>query len=107
MQEDVTMNTNRFGSVKVTGYWATTIVSALELLAGGVTDLVYGKIALVGGEPVVEILAHRGYPVDVLPILGMWKRPRVLTLLLLRFPRLKERIVQEDVDDDAQAVPLN
>ena len=49
--------------MKVIGYWATTTVVALELLAGGVTDLIHGGTSVVAGEPVVEILAHLGYPV--------------------------------------------
>ena len=30
-------------SAKAIGYWATTIFVALELLAGGLTDLVHGR----------------------------------------------------------------
>ena len=76
--------------MKVIGYWATTIVVALELLAGGVTDLIHGGTSVVAGEPVVEILAHLGYPVYLLTILGVWKLPAGITLLVPRFPRLKE-----------------
>ena len=32
--------------MKVIGYWVTTAVVALELLAGGVTDLVHGEQTL-------------------------------------------------------------
>ncbi|HEY7415096.1 MAG TPA: DoxX family protein [Ktedonobacteraceae bacterium] len=75
---------------KVISYWVTTIFTALELLAGGVTDLMHGKAALVAGEPVVEVLAHLGYPVYLLTILGVWKLLGAITLLAPRLPRLKE-----------------
>ncbi len=60
--------------MKGIGYWATTIIVALELLAGGVTDLVHGPTLLFVGEPVVEVLAHLGYPVYLLTILGVWRQ---------------------------------
>jgi uncharacterized membrane protein YphA (DoxX/SURF4 family) len=90
MKEDMMMKTNKIGSSKVISYWATTMVTALELLAGGVTDLVHGRTALVAGEPVAEVLAHLGYPVYLLTILGVWKLLGAIALLVPRFPRLKE-----------------
>jgi hypothetical protein len=41
--------------MKGIGYWATTSIVALELLAGGVTDLVHGRTSLVAGQPVAEV----------------------------------------------------
>lgn len=76
--------------IKVIGYWATTIFVALELLAGGVTDLVHGRELLFVGDPVVEVLAHLGYPAYLLTILGVWKLLGAIALLAPRFPRLKE-----------------
>ena len=75
---------------KVIAYWATTIIIALELLAGGVTDLVHGREVLVAGQPVVEVIAQLGYPVYLLTILGLWKVLGGIALLVPRFPRLKE-----------------
>jgi uncharacterized membrane protein YphA (DoxX/SURF4 family) len=75
---------------KMIAYWATTTVVALELLAGGVTDLVHGGTMVVAGPPVVEILAHLGYPAYLLTILGLWKLPGGIALLVPGFPRLKE-----------------
>jgi uncharacterized membrane protein YphA (DoxX/SURF4 family) len=75
---------------KVIAYWATTAVIAFELLLGGLTDLVHGGTSLVAGQPVVEILAHLGYPAYVLTILGVWKLPGGIALLAPGFPRLKE-----------------
>lgn len=84
MKEDAMMKT------KVIGYWVTTIFTALELLAGGMTDLMHGRTALVAGEPVAEVLAHLGYPIYLLTILGVWKLLGAIALLAPRFPRLKE-----------------
>jgi len=75
---------------KMISYWVTTIFTAFELLAGGVTDLMHGRTALVVGEPVAEVLVHLGYPVYLLTILGVWKLLGAITLLAPRFPRLKE-----------------
>lgn len=75
---------------KTIGYWATTIFVAIELLAGGLTDLVHGHEALVVGPPVVAVITHLGYPVYVLTILGGWKLLGAMALLMPRFPRLKE-----------------
>ena len=84
VKEDMTMK------LKVIGYWATTAVVALELLAGGVTDLIHGPALLFAGDPVVPVLAQLGYPVYLLTILGVWKLLGAIVLLIPRFPRLKE-----------------
>jgi hypothetical protein len=77
-------------NLKVIGYWATTAFAALELLAGGATDLAHGKTALVAGEPVAEVLAHLGYPAYLLTILGALKLLGGIALLVPGVPRLKE-----------------
>ncbi len=77
-------------NLKVIGYWTTTAFAALELLAGGVTDLAHGRTALVAGKPVVAVLAHLEYPVYLLTILGVWKLLGGVALLAPRLPRLKE-----------------
>jgi hypothetical protein len=77
-------------SAKAIGYWATTSFVALELLAGGLTDVVHGREALVAGQPVVAVITHLGYPVYMLTILGGWKLLGAVALLMPRFPRLKE-----------------
>src|SRR5258708_8504069 len=73
--------------MKVIGYWVTTVAVALELLAGGVTDLIHGGTELVAGQPVVQIVTHEGYPVYLLTILGVWKIPGAIALLPPPFPR--------------------
>jgi uncharacterized membrane protein YphA (DoxX/SURF4 family) len=89
MKENM-MRTNAMDSSRVIGYWVTTIVAVFDLLAGGVTDLIHGRTGLVTGEPVTEVLAHLGYPVYLLTILGLWKLLGAIALLVPRFPRLKE-----------------
>jgi len=75
---------------KETVYWTTTILIALETLAGGVTDLAHGRTMLVSGPSVVEVITQLGYQVYLLKILGIWKLFGGITLLVPRFPRLKE-----------------
>src|SRR5437879_2479352 len=75
---------------KAIGYWITTTLIALETLAGGVTDLAHGRTMLVSGRRVVNVITQLGYPVYLLKILGVWKLLGAITLLVPRFPRLKE-----------------
>jgi uncharacterized membrane protein YphA (DoxX/SURF4 family) len=90
MQEEMTMNMKVIGSSKMIGYWTTTIIVALELFVGGVTDLIHGPALLIAGDPVVLALTHLGYPLYLLTILGVWKLLAAIALLVPRFPRLKE-----------------
>jgi DoxX-like family len=64
-------------------YWLFTILIAFELAAGALWDLLrieYVRVALT----------QLGYPLYVLVILGAWRIPGALALLVPRFPRLKE-----------------
>ena len=90
IQEDMKMNMKVIGSSKMIGYWTTTIIVTLELLVGGVTDLIHGRELLFVGDPVVLVLAHLGYPLYLLSILGVWRLLGAIALLVPRFPRLKE-----------------
>src|SRR6266566_1155842 len=76
--------------MKVIGYWMTTTLIALETLAGGVTDLMHGRANLFSGPRVVDVVTSLGYPVYVLAILGIWKIPGAIVLVIPRFLRLKE-----------------
>jgi hypothetical protein len=76
--------------LKLIVYWIATAAVVLEMLAGGVTDLVHGGTGLFVGEPVVQVLTHLGYPTYLLMILGVCKVPCALVLLAPRLPRLKE-----------------
>jgi len=72
------------------GYWAATTLIGLETLAGGVTDVARGRTMLVSGPFVADIIAHLGYPPYFLMILGLWKIPGAIVLLVPGWPRLKE-----------------
>jgi hypothetical protein len=69
--------------LRAIGYWLPTVIVAWEMIAGSMWDLL--RI-----EFVRTIFAHLGYPLYLLTILGIWKLPCALVLLLPRFPRLKE-----------------
>jgi uncharacterized membrane protein YphA (DoxX/SURF4 family) len=75
---------------KVTFYWATTSLIALETLVGGVMDLTNGPTEVVGGPLVSNVLASLGYPGYMLWIIGIWKILGAITLLIPGFLRLKE-----------------
>jgi DoxX-like family len=65
------------------GYWASTGVTGLAFLAGGLGDLVRSPAVVAG-------MTHLGYPAYFATILGAWKALGALALLVPRFPRLKE-----------------
>lgn len=69
--------------VRAIAYWAFTIPVAFEMAAGGMWDLL--RI-----EYVRVILAHLGYPLYLLYIIGVPRIPCAFVLLLPGFRRLKE-----------------
>lgn len=70
------MNRNRI-------YWVTTVLLAVELVWGGMWDVLR--------VPQVRVIIDRlGYPAYFLVILGVWKLLGAVALLVPRFPRLKE-----------------
>lgn len=71
-------------------YWISTILIALETLAGGVLDLAHGPTNAFGGTHVVSVVKGLGYPVYLLVILGVWKIPGAVTLVAPGLRRLKE-----------------
>lgn len=75
---------------KMIAYWLTTVLIALETLAGGVTDLMHGQTSIFSGLFVVDVITHLGYPVYLLMILGLWKLAGGIVLLVPRLPRVKE-----------------
>ncbi|MEP7342547.1 MAG: DoxX family protein [Acidobacteriota bacterium] len=68
---------------KLIGYWATTAILAFVLLSGGAAQLAHRPEN-------VEGMAHLGYPLYFMTILGIWKLPGGIALLAPRFPLLKE-----------------
>jgi len=71
-------------------YWATTSLIALETFAGGVIDLTHGRTGVVSGPFVTQIVTSLGYPAYILLILGIFKIPGAITLVVPGFLRLKE-----------------
>src|SRR5947209_2671548 len=64
-------------------YWVTTALTAFVFLSGGAADL-----ARPAG--LMEGMALLGYPAYLVTILGVWKVLGGVTVLLPRFPTLKE-----------------
>jgi hypothetical protein len=71
-------------------YWTTTSLIAFETFAGGVMDLTHGRTNVFSGPTVVAVVTNLGYPVYVLVILGIWKIPGAITLVVPGFLRPKE-----------------
>ena len=76
--------------IRAIGYWIATILIALETLAGGIVDLTHGRTGVFSGPHVVDVVSSLGYPVYILLILGIWKIPGAIVLLIPGFLRLKE-----------------
>ncbi|WP_140937368.1 DoxX family protein [Sphingobacterium lumbrici] len=64
-------------------YWIATIWLALGMLSTGI-------VQLIKMEEEVEAFNHLGYPSYLLTLLGIWKILGVVTILLPKFPLLKE-----------------
>lgn len=76
--------------LKTVAYWTTTSLIALETFAGGFIDLTHGRGAIFSGPRVTDVVASLGYPMYILGILGIWKIPGAITLVVPDFLRLKE-----------------
>jgi hypothetical protein len=72
-----------FSRKRLVAYWIATVIVAAELAVGGVWDLL--RIDLVRG-----VVEHLGYPTYLLLIMGVWKLPGAVALLMPGFPRIKE-----------------
>jgi hypothetical protein len=64
-------------------YWIVTGFLAIAMIAGGTQQLFQ-----IGGYN--EIATHLGYPLYLLSIIGVWKILGVVTILLPKFPLVKE-----------------
>jgi len=64
-------------------YWISTIWLALGMLSTGTVQLL--KL-----QADVDLMAQLGYPIYLLTILGIWKILGVVTVLIPKFPLLKE-----------------
>jgi hypothetical protein len=82
-REETTSTQGRSATIRWIAYWLFTVLVTFELAAGALWDL-------LGIEYVRVVLIHLGYPLYLLIILGVWRIPGALVLLVPRFPRLKE-----------------
>lgn len=64
-------------------YWIVTIFLSTGMLAGGAQQMLQK-----GGYN--EIVTSLGYPLYLLSIIGVWKILGVITILIPKFPLLKE-----------------
>jgi hypothetical protein len=69
--------------LKSVAFWIVTLIVAWEMVAGALWDLLQIEYVQV-------ILDHLRYPLYISAIIGPWKLPCALALLVPRFPRLKE-----------------
>ena len=64
-------------------YWATTVFVVFNMFFGALAELAQFT-------PTAEGMQALGYPIYMMAILGTWKVLGSITLLIPRFPRLKE-----------------
>ena len=64
-------------------YWISTIWLGLGMVSTGVVQLLKLKEE-------ADMMTHLGYPLYFLTILGIWKMLGVVTVLIPKFPLLKE-----------------
>lgn len=67
-------------------YWIATLWLSLGMVATGAGQLAKGK----GSPGGVDSMAHMGYPMYLLTILGIWKILGVVAILIPKFTLLKE-----------------
>src|SRR4051812_15454966 len=67
-------------------YWFFTIWLALGMLSTGVVQLLKVRTGAGGADSITQL----GYPVYFLTMIGIWKILGVITVLIPKFPLLKE-----------------
>jgi hypothetical protein len=67
-------------------YWIATIWLSLGMVSTGIVQLIKGKEGAGGADSII----HLGYPLYFLTILGIWKMLGVITVLIPKFPLVKE-----------------
>jgi DoxX-like family len=81
---NATANSAASARNRAVAYWVTTVIIAAELAVGGAWDILRTDYA----REIVE--QQLGYPEYFLVIMGVWKVPGAVALLVPRRPRLKE-----------------
>ena len=67
-------------------YWIATVWLALGMVSTGLAQLIKAK----EGPGGINSIAHLGYPIYFLTILGVWKILGALAVLVPKWPILKE-----------------
>jgi hypothetical protein len=81
---------------RIVPYWIATVAVAAELALGGVWDL-------LRTDYVRDVVEHLGYPTYLLTIMGVWKLPGALVLVVSRFGPLREWVYAGAVINYASA----
>jgi hypothetical protein len=71
-------------------YWIATCWLSLGMTATGMVQLLKVQSEGAVAPPGVDGIKHLGYPVYFLTIIGIWKILGVVTLLVPKYPLLKE-----------------
>src|SRR5438445_12362732 len=71
-------------------YWVATVWLALGMFSTGMVQLTRQQADGQVSPPGVYGITHLGYPVYFLTILGVWKILGVVSVLIPKFPLLKE-----------------
>jgi len=71
-------------------FWISTLWLASGMLSTGILQLLKMKAEGSVSPPGAEGIAHLGYPIYFLTILGIWKILGVVALLIPKFPLVKE-----------------
>lgn len=74
---------DRVQKIKIIAYWVFTGIVALETAVGAQWDLVQNDF-------VKQVFTHLGYPLYLLTIIGVWKIPAFIAILIPKFPLVKE-----------------
>lgn len=67
-------------------YWVATLWLALGMISTGIVQLLKAK----EGQGGADMLAHLGYPLYILTLLGIGKILGVVAILIPKFPVVKE-----------------
>ncbi|QMW06175.1 DoxX family protein [Spirosoma foliorum] len=67
-------------------YWIATLWLSLGMLSTGVVQLIQAK----EGQGGADMITHQGYPLYLLPLLGICKILGVIAILVPKFPVVKE-----------------
>lgn len=81
--EKINSSQTKESKVRLIAYWIFTGLIALETAAGAQWDLTRNDF-------VKQVMIHLGYPQYILTILGIWKIPAFIALVIPKFPLVKE-----------------